>query len=1606
MSKLISPKKSYEGKTQATPDQAVLYYKGLALILLHAQTTLPQELVLYYTMKIQGILTKTKKNLFLSHPALVETYIQSKRVFDSLTTDVSPPIGQLQPFGISYEHSFYLEKRYFESDKAFLEDPEMRFIKEFLESHPQLFEDPLYKLNPESSFIKNSLQLFCEQFSLIPDKLEWVQNKNSQPSNGLPLAYILLRKNFYRFLFISHFENKPFLSMGPKILFEAGLGNEEKIIKSTFCDIKLSDTLFLSALHTPSDESLDQSLFNPTLPSDNQNALQLLQERTGSYSAPEIQEFRSILLYEELIIPQLVGYFTHHFHRLKSPIFQAFLTKVLLRITEKDTSLLGDTMKSPMYIKKQLLNFLENGLKKAKTLRWLDTYRALLFLYVQASMFLEAGELAKQTNENLKKFLELTLEEEWRFSQEEKGHFFQTIMGLGYSLKFLDGGSLFSYCAKAYDRQIVRKSVAQEPFWFTSAFERGENILANEESSSNFLPAWITQHSHYPFSRNFAIDKTLAPNQCQFQDEEGSLYQLLFVDRQLHLYRQRGSSWFKYIGSGSFLFDKAYITFLQSISCPLTSNSWTWVDERNQEAFIEDANTQELRCTIKNGEIVRPELFKDKLLTLYTQEKATHDLLERVFRLHSREQILVWKDKEDVCLIEIPRFGLEFQREEDPHTKEIRWMSSKHSGFYLDSRRSCPSLEPFPFYVLLRNKQGQQLAYVSSVEIYLRRQTQPVLIPHTDEIWDKFFLSAQLLTYTLSKTGEIESPSTPFETFFLAYLSLQYRDYARARKWVRNLKQMGPLDKFSEQLVTRLLLMIDKDKHPHALALKLKVAIAANTLTKFENFKDHYFSLLSQKNNLYGYALTKEEERTCVTSFIGKSKDLLPQERFLFENQAKMLGLSNKVNAMHVIKPIQTLRMKVAFSNENKEVFFRKPPQEKPIPITCFLRPGKAFAANFIHYYQSARLLPLADPSNQELLNLLSTMRFVPNFNLQWLRQLLMAVLHKPEDFPQIEELIENKTMLKSWLAKLDLSKMTFLEPFDEALPKKVPMSISQALPALNPISASSSTHVPAKISLIDRAITKSLIEKKLLLPIDPAELQSTLQADLKTLDEMEAFFKRTDEHPCVKREYLRLRKGIRAKKKELNVIQDSFRLNMDSLPALKGEIETLIKKDTAELQTLQNEILMRVQKYNDEHLLQMHGGILKPLTMHELRIFFAREDSKPLYRSNPGLTSKSVEIHNQMLGDSLMRATDLHSLERALEKLIALEKEVAKSGPQSWEAKSLSELVLSELLAKRVYDSPKYAGFRSQLLAFEFFGNIRLRENQCDYLLKLVKKPSNIDLEAPTGFGKSKVLIPLWLFLMSQKMGTALMVVPESLLIAQKRFLENLLGRDFDKQITTLEFDRKKANEIVYVQGLRTLLQKAKRKKKVLLIKIDAFHAMINLKLKEILHKKDWSKENEALLNALFTLRKEFGEIPIFFDESKECFDVRHHYEYALDRQVHNPSRTQEIVQLYRLLFVKTDKIRKVWSFEFFPPDQQKGKRISKEETYETDLLPKLAKQVVNHFKIEDENLKKAIIQDLMGHYTEACEEFLKTLDPKKLSLYQTFKEELTPLFQALLTS
>lgn len=219
--------------------------------------------------------------------------------------------------------------------------------------------------------------------------------------------------------------------------------------------------------------------------------------------------------------------------------------------------------------------------------------------------------------------------------------------------------------------------------------------------------------------------------------------------------------------------------------------------------------------------------------------------------------------------------------------------------------------------------------------------------------------------------------------------------------------------------------------------------------------------------------------------------------------------------------------------------------------------------------------------------------------------------------------------------------------------------------------------------------------------------------------------------------------------------------------------------------------------------------GRRQAITWHELRQLCCG-DAIHLFRRSR-LDSTGVSRLIEGYGDYLVKYTRLQQMQQALTLLLKKE----AHGDQR-----LAEL----LLTKRSY--PLTYGNRGRL-QFEGANGLLYRPEQIARLEAITRSEHHeVSVEAPTGFGKSKVLIPSLNDEMSGKK-LIINIWPASLELTNTRDMQKVMAQTYDRGISRLMFDR---NAPFTAEGLELLYSEMKSditKKGVLNGRSDALRAL-----------------------------------------------------------------------------------------------------------------------------------------------------------------------------------
>ncbi|MCB1083116.1 MAG: DUF3638 domain-containing protein, partial [Simkania sp.] len=417
---------------------------------------------------------------------------------------------------------------------------------------------------------------------------------------------------------------------------------------------------------------------------------------------------------------------------------------------------------------------------------------------------------------------------------------------------------------------------------------------------------------------------------------------------------------------------------------------------------------------------------------------------------------------------------------------------------------------------------------------------------------------------------------------------------------------------------------------------------------------------------------------------------------------------------------------------------------------------------------------------------------------------------------------------------------------------------------------------------------------------------------DLMTLEEMRRKFTTTKEdsrEPCVQRERAKFLKGLDEKKVELERINGTveYKINQNRIGALRAVVQKE-KEKFEQIAREKSSLVLRIAHHYPPQLhLEVKGGLLQALTLEELIVAFGRKDHEKILRSNPSLSREELTRLEQLIGEYLVAKTAEDRLDVACQKLSQAEmlhtrltetqarNRIANAfysllwqyhdpAKDQREVDALLTDSLQILQTKRCFPGAQ----NPHLLVFEYFMKLTLRQNQVAFLERLTgamrdpKALERIIEEAHTGFGKSKVAIPFWLYLTSQSGRIAMITVPETLLEEMRVHLKQVLGKVFDQGISPIYFDRTRANDLNYLKYINQVFEDAEATGKGVVISINSLHGIAVLKHKENYFRRAQEGLPPEYIEELDKTRRILAEkVSNFIDEATDALYIRYSYDY-----------------------------------------------------------------------------------------------------------------------------
>lgn len=504
---------------------------------------------------------------------------------------------------------------------------------------------------------------------------------------------------------------------------------------------------------------------------------------------------------------------------------------------------------------------------------------------------------------------------------------------------------------------------------------------------------------------------------------------------------------------------------------------------------------------------------------------------------------------------------------------------------------------------------------------------------------------------------------------------------------------------------------------------------------------------------------------------------------------------------------------------------------------------------------------------------------------------------------------------------------------------------------------------------------------------------------------------------------------GITAMEKELTELGKSIQgpqktVDLSKTQEIADELSSELQRLDGELKQWEGEIIKIAHNYPLLESLQVNAGLLTPLTIQDMMVHFGREDDQAFFNSNPSLKEKDVQEIKKLLRFYLLMTRERQQRERLAESVASIQGLQAQEDkvqgqiqtqiqalaaqPDQEEALKAIEASKDKLTSIRTSIEAERREFMNlyravpcdpanppYLLAFEVISKVMVRRDQYDKLMKIAMADENEVLEAATGFGKSKVVIPLWLYLTSRfrEGKITMMVCPGALLEQQVEHLKKTLGKTYSKGILQLNMSREESKDLGYLQWLNARLAEAGKKNTLVIADIHTYHHLTDLCQKE----NELDPFSEAVTKELKVLKEHVQRLFVFFDESADSLDNRHYYDNSHGKpKPVELAHCQAVGKLYEHVILPEESV----AFEFLPREESEAAAVGApavmNEARYNQLLPSFARRVMSLFKVGEEDFP-AIAQDLQnGKYTQACDRFHDILTASQLKEYAIFKQQL----------
>lgn len=1062
------------------------------------------------------------------------------------------------------------------------------------------------------------------------------------------------------------------------------------------------------------------------------------------------------------------------------------------------------------------------------------------------------------------------------------------------------------------------------------------------------LPLDIRQHPH--FKALFPNVKRALPklgNLFYFKDSKGK-DTLVQLDKDMLLVEQRKGdapdTWCRFIPSDAFIQKNKHSDTLWEAVLALILKIWmpnSKLPEKGE--YVSSAlmsrylthhyshwqslkDPSKLYLFDKNGDLECEAKYKNKKVVEVKNLKES-SILGKPSKCFSRFEdesyVHEWySPKGKLQKAELPRFGLSFS---PTHHKPLRLFCDQFPGYFVKSDEVLPELGSYRHYIVLENNQGQRKVLLPKQQFTKNERGAETLMPTYQinlELREEDRNPQTYCMLDVRADGKLESKSIEANLYVALALTLVH-EYQHAAHYLKKFGfKLTAYTKQESKILEDLIALqqVNGDADGNAAALKAYAAflLAKNCndhhvpLNDLEIVRKAYNSYLNHYRQSAVLKLSPEEEYFLIKYITEDKAHPLHILRLKEINPSEVLPQNSKKKAELVLpspdknmkgKLFQGFRLNVDGDKEPSHDF-----KNTVFKTMLISRPYEFITKHINDVYNLAKNGGLDDKKKlRDALTFLSSSQKAQEKNIALF---LECVLDHPEQFKDIPVKNKDYKVLYWWEEEV-LNKAKALiaqkNPTPEApkpdkvVPDLTPKDFKLNYPEPVPEAIHVSFNLKPMAALANKTADKNCFavsQKE-----DPSAKEDSLNSWLKTFNSSD---------PVEQKEFDRLKKDLKFHQNK--PAPAVYELTNDGLKNIKILLDESLKDNQAQIKSLEKEILALANRAPSFHIglaqqaLLKWGGLRKDLTLDEVLVSFARQDSAALMRKNPALVKEDLNALYAKVGDYLLLATYEQQRNRAkasLDKLESLRKG-GKFDPQ--DERDLVQQLASDMLAKRCFDPQNEPSY----LVFEYYAGILIREVQKQKLKAFLEGgDSNPVMEMIMGSGKSKVLLPLLGLLRAKGDTLSMLIVPQPLFESISSDTQNILREAFGQSLRSLHFDRNTTFTLETLSVIRNDLKCIIKNKECLIMTSKSVQCLM-LKYIELFErqykiaqeggKEDLSQEIQLMREILGLLSQ--NGYPII-DEADSVLNVLHEVCFSLGSRT-NPiqENIKVISEIYDILF------------------------------------------------------------------------------------------------------